>query len=63
MSTVNNNNTDFEVRSLDAMCVNEEEVKTPGWHNLKYLDFGVLLGIIIIKSEVISWYSMQEILR
>jgi uncharacterized membrane protein YedE/YeeE len=63
MSTVNNNNTDFEVRSLDAMCVNEEEVKTPGWHNLKYLAFGVLFGIILIKSEVVSWFRIQEMFR
>ena len=63
MSTVNNNNTDFEVRSLDAMCVNEEDVKTPGWHNLKYLTFGVLFGIILIKSEVISWFRIQEMFR
>ncbi|MEN9884974.1 MAG: hypothetical protein RLZZ420_2191 [Bacteroidota bacterium] len=63
MSTVNNNNTDFEVRSLDAMCVNEEEVKTPGWHNLKYLVFGILFGIILIKSEVVSWFRIQEMFR
>ena len=27
-------NTDFEVRSLDTMCVNESELKHPFWHNL-----------------------------
>jgi hypothetical protein len=63
MSTITEKNTDFEVRSLDAMCVNEEEVKTPGWHNLKYLVFGVLFGIILIKSEVISWFRIQEMFR
>jgi uncharacterized protein len=63
MSTINNTNTDFEVRSLDAMCINEEEVKTPGWHNLKYLVFGVLFGIILIKSEVVSWFRIQEMFR
>jgi uncharacterized membrane protein YedE/YeeE len=63
MSTINNTNTDFEVRSLDAMCINDEEVKTPGWHNLKYLVFGVLFGIILIKSEVVSWFRIQEMFR
>jgi uncharacterized membrane protein YedE/YeeE len=63
MSTINNTNTDFEVRSLDAMCINEEEVKTPAWHNLKYLVFGVLFGIILIKSEVVSWFRIQEMFR
>jgi len=56
-------NTDFEVRSLDAMCVNHEEVKTPGWHNIKYLIMGAVFGIVLIKSEVISWYRIQEMFR
>ena len=63
MSTVKDTNTDFEVRSLDAMCINEEEVKTPGWHNLKYLVFGILFGIILIKAEVVSWFRIQEMFR
>lgn len=57
------NNTDFEVRSLDAMCVNEENVQTPAWHNIKYLVFGLLFGIVLIKSEVVSWYRIQEMFR
>ena len=58
-------NTDFKVRSLDAICVNEEQVPTPSpsWHNLKYLAFGMLFGIILIKSEVISWFRIQEMFR
>jgi uncharacterized membrane protein YedE/YeeE len=56
-------NTDFEVRSLDAICVNEEQITTPVWHNLKYLAFGILFGIILIKSEVISWFRIQEMFR
>jgi uncharacterized membrane protein YedE/YeeE len=56
-------NTDFEVRSLDAMCVNDEQVQTPAWHNLKYLFFGLLFGIVLIKSEVVSWYRIQEMFR
>jgi uncharacterized membrane protein YedE/YeeE len=56
-------NTDFEVRSLDAICVNEEYVQTPSWHNLKYLAFGILFGIILIKSEVVSWFRIQEMFR
>lgn len=56
-------NTDFEVRSLDAICVNEEQVSTPSWHNLKYLAFGMMFGIILIKSEVVSWFRIQEMFR
>jgi uncharacterized membrane protein YedE/YeeE len=56
-------NTDFEVRSLDAICKNQEAVELPMWHNLKYLAFGVAFGIVLIKSEVISWFRIQEMFR
>jgi uncharacterized protein len=56
-------NTDFEVRSLDTMCVNESELKHPWWHNLKYLLAGILFGIILVKAEVISWFRIQEMFR
>jgi len=56
-------NTDFEMRSLDTMCVNESELKHPFWHNLKYSAVGILFGIILVKSEVISWFRIQEMFR
>ena len=56
-------NTDFEVRSLDAMCINESTLQHPWWYNLKYLFTGVLFGIILVKSEVISWFRIQEMFR
>lgn len=56
-------NTDFEVRSLDAICVNDEQVPTPSWYNVKYLFLGILFGIILIKAEVVSWYRIQEMFR
>jgi uncharacterized protein len=56
-------NTDFEVRSLDTMCVNESELKHPWWYNLKYLVAGSLFGIILVKAEVISWFRIQEMFR
>ena len=56
-------NTDFEVRSLDAVCYNELELKHPSWFNLKYLLTGILFGIILVKTEVISWFRIQEMFR
>ena len=56
-------NTDFEVRSLDTMCVNESELKHPWWYNIKYLLAGALFGIILVKAEVISWFRIQEMFR
>ncbi|NVO33415.1 DUF6691 family protein [Hymenobacter lapidiphilus] len=31
--------------------------------NIKYLVLGVLFGIILTKSEVISWFRIQEMFR
>ena len=56
-------NTDFEVRSLDSVCINESELNNPWWHNLKYLAAGLVFGIILVKSEVISWFRIQEMFR
>jgi uncharacterized membrane protein YedE/YeeE len=56
-------NTDFEVRSLDAMNVNEPKRDHPGWHNLKYLTAGILFGILLVKAEIISWFRIQEMFR
>jgi uncharacterized membrane protein YedE/YeeE len=57
------NNTDFETRSLDADCANNEDLKHPWWHNFKYLFAGTLFGIILTKAEVISWFRIQEMFR
>jgi uncharacterized protein len=56
-------NTDFEVRSLDAMCLNESTLQHPWWYNLKYLFTGIVFGILLVKSEVISWFRIQEMFR
>lgn len=63
MSEIKNTNTDFEVRSLDAMCINDEEKKVPMWSNLQYLLFGMIFGVVLIKSEVVSWFRIQEMFR
>jgi len=56
-------NTDFEVRSLDSMCINESELQHPWWHNIKYLLTGLLVGIILVKAQIISWFRIQEMFR
>ena len=56
-------NTDFELRSLDTNCVNESELQHPFWHNIKYLIAGIFFGIILVKSEVISWFRIQEMFK
>lgn len=56
-------NTDFEVRSQHAMCVNHSSLDKPLWSNLKFVFAGILFGIILVKSEVISWFRIQEMFR
>lgn len=56
-------NTDFEVRSLDTMCVNESHLEHKWWHNFKYLAVGIAFGIVFVKAEIISWFRIQEMFR
>lgn len=60
---VTGTNTDFEVRSLDAMCMNDSELTHPWWHNLKYAAWGILFGIMLVKAEIVSWFRIQEMFR
>ena len=55
-------NTDFEVRSLDVLQT-EQTKKESLLSYLKYLVMGLFFGIILVKSEVISWYRIQEMFR
>ena len=57
-----NTNTDFEVRFLDELYA-EKPKKESLLSYLKYLIMGLLFGIILVKSEVISWYRIQEMFR
>ena len=56
-------NMDFEVRSLDTMCVNESHLTHKWYHNLKYSLVGIAFGIVFIKAEIISWFRIQEMFR
>ena len=55
--------TDFEVRTQNAICVNSSELDKPLWSNIKFTVAGIFFGIILVKSEVISWYRIQEMFR
>ena len=55
--------TDFEVRSLDTMCLNESNLSHPWWYNFKYLAVGIVFGIVFVKAEIISWFRIQEMFR
>lgn len=56
-------NKDFEVRSLDTMCINESHLQHKWYHNIKYLIVGIAFGIVFVKAEIISWFRIQEMFR
>ena len=56
-------NTDFEVRSLDKIEDNVAVENYPWYSYVKYLLIGIGFGIILVKSEVISWFRIQEMFR
>lgn len=53
-------NMDMEVRSLDEVEANQSVLAHPWWHNFNYAFAGLLFGILLVKSEVISWFRIQE---
>lgn len=55
--------TDYEVRATDTMCVNESAIEQKWYHNLKYGLVGIFFGIAFTKAEVISWFRIQEMFR
>ncbi|HMI79541.1 MAG TPA: DUF6691 family protein [Ferruginibacter sp.] len=63
MQTTTHTNTDFEVRSLDAMSVNENRLAFKWYHNIKYMVLGLAFGILLVKAEIISWFRILEMFR
>jgi uncharacterized membrane protein YedE/YeeE len=58
-----NDDMDFEIRSQDAMCINDSQQQHPWWYNFKYLFIGIIFGIVFVKAEIISWFRIQEMFR
>lgn len=54
-------NTDFEVRSLRQK--EEATLKQNAPSSMLYVVMGICFGILLVKSEVISWYRIQEMFR
>ncbi len=61
IQSIQTQDTDFEMSSAGG--ANESSRQYAGWHNIKYLFTGILFGIILVKSEVISWFRIQEMFR
>jgi uncharacterized membrane protein YedE/YeeE len=55
-------NSDFEVFTLDQAGDSLDSIR-PWQTNIKYLFIGIAFGILLIKSEVVSWFRIQEMFR
>lgn len=44
-------------------CANAQSQAETNVGNLKYLAAGVLFGIVAVKSQIISWFRIQEMFR
>jgi len=47
----------------DCAAANDQVAPESMASNIKYLAMGTLFGIIAVKSEIISWYRIQEMFR
>jgi len=56
-------NKDFEIRSLDTICINVSHREDKWYQNTKYLVAGIAFGILLVKAQVISWFRIQEMFR
>ncbi|HEY8511673.1 MAG TPA: DUF6691 family protein [Cyclobacteriaceae bacterium] len=54
--------TDPEGRAIDS-GLNESRLSLPWWHDIKFLIAGAWFGLLLVKSEVISWFRIQEMFR
>ncbi len=60
---MNNTNTNVEKKSQTTMCVGESQLNRKWYANLQYLFVGMIFGLLFVKSEVISWFRIQEMFR
>ncbi len=50
MQTLVDQNTDFEVRSLDTLGMNESHLTHKWYYNIKYMVVGLAFGIVFVKG-------------
>lgn len=55
-------NNEFEVRSLDE-DISEASRTERAVACMKYVIAGILFGILLVKSKVVSWFRIQEMFR
>lgn len=58
-----NTNIDLEKKSQDMTDLPDSSSENRWLPNLKYLFVGIIFGVLFVKSEVISWFRIQEMFR
>lgn len=58
-----NTNIDLEKKSQDMTGLPDSSSENRWLPNLKYLFVGIIFGVLFVKSEVISWFRIQEMFR
>lgn len=53
----------IQPHAVKASSTHPIQVQQKWYANLKYMIIGMLFGIIFVKSEVISWFRIQEMFR
>jgi len=49
---------------IECEAPNNQLVSETSWvANIKYMIVGIFFGIVFVKSEIISWYRIQEMFR
>ncbi len=52
-----------EIEEFVCEAPNSQNQSEKGLALLKYLILGILFGIVFVKSEIISWFRIQEMFR
>lgn len=50
----------LENKTIDGEGINASQKKETVFGNLKYLIVGIFFGILFVKTEIISWFRIQE---
>lgn len=55
--------TDYEITNSSSLSQSSTARRRYWWNGPKYLGLGFILGVVFVKSEVVSWFRIQEMFR
>ncbi len=63
MTMKNIADNEFEIRTQEAESINSSTLSHQWYYMIKYLLVGFVFGIVFVKTEIISWFRIQEMFR